>query len=211
LVSPPMKTRRPSRRGAEMSPARRSTRATCRGRPRHRLLATLKCRRHASRRGPCATRPWARARVRRLASPEKTSVRSTLVWRPVGRAPPSRKDPRPAKPILQEGRRSVRCPPASFTMAPTASTLTPCRGADHGRGRRTRRQRRAHLRWRSQVLPRGVCSHCLSMVAGPRMFTCPSSLVGATIQPRPSQRPGGQPPSKRGGVLSSLRRRTEAG
>jgi hypothetical protein len=183
LVSPLMKTHRPSRRGADMSPARRSTRATCRGRPHRRLLTTLKCRRHASRRGPCATRPWARACVRRLASPEKTSGRSALVWRPVGRAPPSRKDPRPAKPILREGRRSARCPPASFTMALTASTLTPCRGANHRRGRRTWRQRRAHHRWRSQALPRGVCSHCLSRVARPRMFTCPSSPVGAMIQP----------------------------
>jgi hypothetical protein len=69
LASPPMKTRRPSLRGAEMLPVRRSTGATCRGHPRQRLPVTLKCRRRASRRRLGATRPWVRAHVRWLPCP----------------------------------------------------------------------------------------------------------------------------------------------
>jgi hypothetical protein len=56
LVSPSMKTRRPICRGAATSLARRSTGVTCRGRPRRRLPATPKCRRHDSRRRPRTTR-----------------------------------------------------------------------------------------------------------------------------------------------------------
>jgi hypothetical protein len=140
LASPLMKTHCLSRHGAKMSPVRRSTGATCWGRPPCRLLSMLKCRRCASRRRPCATRPWARARVRRLAPLEKTSGRSALMWHPAGRAPPSHREPRPAKPILREGRRSGRRPPAKSTMAPTAPTPTPCRGADRGRGHQIRRR-----------------------------------------------------------------------
>jgi hypothetical protein len=44
---------------------------------------------------------------------------------PAGRAPPSPRDPHLAKTTPQEGRRCDRCPLASFTMAPTAPTLTP--------------------------------------------------------------------------------------
>jgi hypothetical protein len=164
---------------------RRSTGATCQGHPRHCLLAALKCRHCASRRRSCVTRPWARACVRRLSPPEKTSGRSALVWRPAGRAPPSRRDPRPAKPILRESRRSGQRPPACSTMAPTAPTPTPCRGVDRGRGHRTRRRRRAHHRWWSQAPPHGVCNHCSSGAVGPQMFTCPSSRARATIQHRP--------------------------
>jgi hypothetical protein len=56
--SPPMRIRRPSRRGAAMSPAWRSTGATCWGRPHCRRPVALKCRRRADceRRG--ATRLW---------------------------------------------------------------------------------------------------------------------------------------------------------
>jgi hypothetical protein len=94
LASPLTKTRRPSRRGAVMSPVRRSTGATCRGRPHHRPLATLKCRhRRASRRRLGATRPWARAHDRRLVPPERTSGRSVLVGCPAGRVPPRCRDP----------------------------------------------------------------------------------------------------------------------
>jgi hypothetical protein len=35
-------------------------------------------------------------------------------------------------------------------------------------------------------------------------------LAGATVQPRPLQRPDEQPPSTRGRVLQPLRRRVEA-
>jgi hypothetical protein len=57
LASPPMRTHHPSLRGAEMLPVRRSTGATCRGRPCHHLPAVLKCRRRAAGRRPNATRP----------------------------------------------------------------------------------------------------------------------------------------------------------
>jgi hypothetical protein len=78
LASPPTKTRRPSRRGVAMLPARRSTTKKCRGRPRCRLPVAQKCRRRDSRRQPRATRRWARARVKQLALPERTSGRSVL-------------------------------------------------------------------------------------------------------------------------------------
>jgi hypothetical protein len=42
------------------------------------------------------------------------------------------------------------------------------------------------------------------------MFTCPSSPVRATIQPQPSRKSGGQPPSGWGSVLPPSRRRTKA-
>jgi hypothetical protein len=42
------------------------------------------------------------------------------------------------------------------------------------------------------------------------MFMCPLSPAGATVRPRPSRRPGSQPPSEWGRVLPLLRRRVEA-
>jgi hypothetical protein len=80
-----------------MYPARRWTGATCRGRPRHRLPAPPKCHHRGSRRRPRTTRMWDRARDKQLTLPERTSGRSALAWRPAGRAPPSRREPRPAK------------------------------------------------------------------------------------------------------------------
>jgi hypothetical protein len=65
-ASPLTRTRRQSHRGVAMSPARRSTGATCRGHPRHHRLAALKSRRRAGRRQWGATRLWARAHVRQL-------------------------------------------------------------------------------------------------------------------------------------------------
>jgi hypothetical protein len=128
-----MKTHHPSRCGAAMSPVRRSARATCRGHPRRRLPAALKCRRHDSRRRLWVTILWARPRVKQLALPERTSGRSGLTRRPAGRAPPSPRDPHLSKPTPpQEGRRSGRRPPASFTMAPIAPTLTPAEVAIAG-------------------------------------------------------------------------------
>jgi hypothetical protein len=97
VASPPMKTRRRSRRGAVTSPARRLIGATCWGCPRCRLPATPRCRHRVGHRRPRVTRMWARARDKQLALPERTSGRSALAWRPVGRAPPSRREPRPAK------------------------------------------------------------------------------------------------------------------
>jgi hypothetical protein len=43
------------------------------------------------------TRMWARACDKQLSLPVGTSGRSALVWRPARRAPPSRREPRPAK------------------------------------------------------------------------------------------------------------------
>jgi hypothetical protein len=204
-VSPPMKTRHSNHRGAATLPARRSTRATCRDRPRHHLPTAEKCRRRDNRRWLRVTRLRARACVKQLAPPKRTNRRSTLAWRPAGRAPLSRRDPHLAKSTpAREGQTSGRRLPAGFTMAPTAPTLTPCRGADRGGSRRTQRRHRARRRRRIQVLPRRACSHCLSGAAEPQTFTCPSSLAGATIQPRSSRRPGCQPPSKQGSELPLL-------
>jgi hypothetical protein len=98
----------------------------------------------------------------------------------------------------REGQRSDRRPPTSFTMAPTASTLTPCRDADRGGSHQTRCRRRVRCRRRSQALPRGACSHCLSGAAEPQMFTCPLSPAGAMVQLRPLRRPGVSPRASRG-------------
>jgi hypothetical protein len=64
-----------------------------------------------------------------------------------------------------------------------ARTLTPCRGAGLGGGRRIRHRRRARRRWRNRALSRGAYSHCLSGVAGPRMFMCPLSQAGPWYNP----------------------------
>jgi hypothetical protein len=119
LVSPPMKTRRPSRHGAATSPVRRSIGATCRGRPRRRLPAAPKYHRRDSRWRSRAIRLWARARDKQLALPERTSGRSTTVWRPAGRAPPSHRDPHPAKPTPEKvgGAAGVH-PPALQWLGP---------------------------------------------------------------------------------------------
>jgi hypothetical protein len=97
VVSPLMKTRRRSRRGAATLPARRWTGGTCRGRPRRRLPTPLKCHLRGGRRQSHATRMWARARDKQLALPDRTSGQSTLVWRPARQAPSSHREPRPAK------------------------------------------------------------------------------------------------------------------
>jgi hypothetical protein len=127
-----------------------------------------------------------------------------------GRVLPSRRDPRPVKSIPREGRRSGRRPPASFMTAPTVPTSTPCKGASRGGGRRTRCRCLARRRWRSQALPRGACSRCSSGAVEPRMFMCPSSPAGATVQPQSLRRSGEQPPSEQGRVLLLLRQQVEA-
>jgi hypothetical protein len=209
-VSPPMKTRRRSRRGAATSPARQSTGATCQGRPRRRLPMALKCRHRGVHMRPCVTRMWARARDKQLALPVRTSGQSALAWRPAGQVPPSHREPHPAMLTPRGGRRSGRLAPAIFTMAPTAPTWTPCRGAGRGGSRRTWRRHRAHRRQWSLASPRGACSRYLSGAVEPRTSMFPSSPAGAKDQLRPSQRPEGQPPSGRGSVLPPLRQRTEA-
>jgi hypothetical protein len=161
-ASPPTRTHRPSRRGVAMSPAPRSTGATCRGRHRRRRPVALKCRRRGGRERMGATRLWARAHVRRLPLPEWASGPSAPVRRPAGWALPSRRDLRPVKPILREGQRSDRCLSVSSMTARTAPTPTPCRGVSRGGGRRIRRRRRARRQRRNRVLPRGAYSRCLS-------------------------------------------------
>jgi hypothetical protein len=141
-----MKTRRLSRCGAATLPVRRLTGVTCRGRPRRCLPAALKCRCRDSRRWPHATGMWARACDKQLALPKRTSGRSVLVWRPAGRAPPSHREPHPAKPTPREDRWSGWLPPASFTMASTAPTWIPCRGIDREGSRRTQRRHRVRRR-----------------------------------------------------------------
>jgi hypothetical protein len=160
-----MKTCHLSRCGAATSPVRWLTGATCRGRPRRRLPARPKCRHHGGHRQPRATSMWGRARDKQLALPERTSGRSALVWRPAGRAPPGRRVPRLAKSTPREGQRSGWLPPATFMMAPTALTRTPCRGVDRGGSRRTRRRRRACRRWRSLAPPCDTCNGPTPVVA----------------------------------------------
>jgi hypothetical protein len=146
-----MKTRRPSRRGAAMSPVRRSTGAMCQGHPRRRSVVTLKCRRCASRRQHKTVGSSTR-QAARPAREDQRMVRSRAVPSETGASEPQRSAP--VKSIPREGRRSGRCPPARSMTALTAQTLTPCRGAGRGGGRRTRRRRRARHRCRSQALPR---------------------------------------------------------
>jgi hypothetical protein len=124
-----MRIRHPSRRGAVMSPARRSTGATCWGRPRHRRPVALKCRRRTGRERRGTARLWARAHVGRLPLPEWASGRPAPVWHPAGRALPGHRDLHLAKPILREGRRSDWCPSARSMTVRTTRTPTPCKGA----------------------------------------------------------------------------------
>jgi hypothetical protein len=132
-----------------------------------------------------ATRLWGRARVWWLPLLEWAFGRPAPVRRPAGQALPSRQDLRPVRSIPLGGRRSVRCLSANSTTVRIARTLTPCRCAGRGGGRQIRRRRQVRRRWQNRAPPRGACSRCLSGVAGPRMFMCPLSQVGATVQPRP--------------------------
>jgi hypothetical protein len=149
---------------------------------------------------------WARACDKQIALPEKTSGRFVPARSQAGEAPPGRRESRRAKLTPRGGRRSGRLPSANSTMVPIAPTLTPCRGTGRGRSRRTLCQcGECRRRW-IPMPPRGACSRYFSGVAEPRTFTCPLSPAGAKVQPRPSQRPEGQPPSGRGNALPPLRR-----
>jgi hypothetical protein len=167
-----MKTRHRSRRAAATLPAWQWTGATCRGRPRRRLHAPLKCHHRGDRRRPRLTRRCTRARDRQLALPERTSGRSALTWRPTRRVPPSCREPHHTKLTPRGGRRSVRRPSASFSMVLTAPTQIPCSGAGRGGSRRTRRRHRARRRWWILAPPHGACSRGrapdvhVSLVAG---------------------------------------------
>jgi hypothetical protein len=174
--------------------------ATCRGRPRRRLPAALKCRRRNGRRRPRATRMWARALDKQLALPRRTSGRSALAWCLAGRVPLSRRELRPVKLTPRGGRRSGRLPPANSTMAPTAPTRTPCRGADRRGSRRIRCRHRACCGWWSLAPQHSACSRYLSRAAEPWTSMYPLSPAGAKDQPWLSQRPEGQPPSRSGSV-----------
>jgi hypothetical protein len=102
-----------------MSLVRRSIGATCRGHPRHRPLAALKCRCRASRRRLGVTRPWARARDRRLAPPERTSGRSALVRCPAGQMLLNHRDLCPSSRSLEKvGGAAGARPPALRWLRP---------------------------------------------------------------------------------------------
>jgi hypothetical protein len=140
----------------------------------------------------------------------ETSGQSALAWRPVGRAPPSRRELRPAKLTPRGGQRSDRLVSPNSSTVPTAWTRTPCKGVGRGRGRRTRRRRACRRRW-IPAPPHGACSHYLSGAVEPRMFMFPSSLAGARDQPRLWRRPEDQPPSGRGSAAPPSRWRIEVG
>jgi hypothetical protein len=146
-----MKTHHTSRRGAATPLARRSTGATCRGSPCRRLPAAWKCRRHDNHRQPCTTRLWARARVKQLALPERTSRQSALAWHPAEQAPRSCRDPHPVKPTpprrseersasarqLYDGSdrpdsNSLQRPRSRGKSSDSASTLCPPQAAETG-------------------------------------------------------------------------------
>jgi hypothetical protein len=184
-----------------MSPAPRSTGATCRGRPRLHRSEVLKRRRRAGRGRRGATRLWARAHARRLPLPVWASGRPAPVRCPAERVLPSLRSLRPVRPILRGGRRSDRCPFASSMTTRTAPTPTPCIGAGRGGRRRIRRRRRARRRRWNRVLPRGAYSRCLSGVAESRTSMCPLSQAGAIVQARPLRRSEEQPPSEWGRTL----------
>jgi hypothetical protein len=185
-----MKTRRSSRRGAAMSPVRRSTGETCQGHPRRRSLVTLKCRRRASRRQHKTVGSSTR-QAARPAREDQRMVRSRAVPSGTGASEPQRSAP--IKSIPREGRRSGRCPPASSMTALTAQTLTPSEASVEGEvvGLGVHAERATSgvaKRWpvtMQTLLIRG---------SGARTFMCPSSPAGATVQPRPLRRPGEQPP-----------------
>jgi uncharacterized low-complexity protein len=96
----------PSLRGVEMSPARRSTGATCRGRPHRRLPVALKFHRRADHQRPEATRPLAQAHAKWLAPREMISGWPAHAQYLAERVPLSRRNLRLGKPIPRDGRRS---------------------------------------------------------------------------------------------------------
>jgi hypothetical protein len=101
-----MRTRRPSRHGAAMSPARRLTGATCRGRHRRRRPVALKCRRRAGHRRLGATRQWARARVRWLPRPRGSADGSLPCGaQRMGASKPQRSAPRQVDPLRRSEER----------------------------------------------------------------------------------------------------------
>jgi hypothetical protein len=197
VVSPSMKTHCQSCRGVAKSPVRRSTGATCWGRPRCCLLVAPKCRHRGGHRRPRATRMWARARDKQLTLPVRTRGQFSLAWRPAGRAPLSHREPHPSMLTPRGGRRRDRLPPANFTMALIAPTRTPCRGIGRGGSRRTRRRHRAHRRQWSLAPPRGACSRYLTGAAEPRTSMFPrrrwgqrtnsSHCRGRRVSPRADQ------------------------
>jgi hypothetical protein len=108
VATPLMKICRRRRCGVATYPAQRWIGATCRGHPCRRLPAPPRCHHRGGRRRPGTTRMWARTRDKQFALPERTSGRSVLAWRPAGWAPPSRREPHPAK--LTPPRRSEERP-----------------------------------------------------------------------------------------------------
>jgi hypothetical protein len=133
-----------------------------------------------------------------------------LTRRPAGRAPPSRKESRPAKLTPRGGRRSDRLPSANFTMAPTPRlgfpVAAPVAGEVDGLGVDTERAAGGGF-WRRPA--------ALAVVTYPgRRSPGHSRFPHRWRGPRtnPSRRRGRRisPPSGRGSVLPLLRQRTEA-
>jgi hypothetical protein len=204
VASPPMKTRRRSRRGAATCQARRWTGAICRGRPRCRLPVPLKCRHRDGHRRPRATRMWARARDKLPAKPEWTSGWSALTWRPAGRAPPSCREPRLAKltpPRQSEERSTPVLQLYDGSDRPDSDSLQ--RRRLRAKSTDSRRCRGCCRRW-ILAPPRDACSRYLFGVAGPRR----SCFRGQGPTPTVAEAGGSAPErSGGGGAFPPLRRR----
>jgi hypothetical protein len=111
-------------------------------------------------RGPAAVRP--RVAPSRMGSSESQ------------RAAPRQANPR-------GGRRSVRRPSASFSMAPTAPTRIPCRDGDRGGSRRTQcRHRVRRRRWILAPPPRRLQSLIIHGGGAPDIHV---SLVAGVLAP----------------------------
>jgi hypothetical protein len=143
----------------------------------------------------------------RPAREDQWTVRPRVAPSGTGASESQRSAPRQANPP----RRSEERPASACQLYDGSDRpVTPYKGADSGGSRQTRSRRLAHRRRRSKALPHGACSPCLSGAAEPRTSMCPSSPAAATVQPPPSRRPRGQPPSGRGSILPPLRRWTKA-
>jgi hypothetical protein len=210
VASPPTKVRHRSRRGVATWPARRWIGATCWGRPRRRLPAPQNCHRQGGHRWPRTTRMLARARDQQLAPPERTSGRPALAWRPAGRAPPSHREPRPAKPTPRGGRRRDRLQSANFSMVPTTPTRTPCRGAGRGRGRQTRHRRRVCRRRQIPAPPPAPVVITYLGRWSPGCSRIPRHWRGPRVNPG-RRRSEDQPSSSWGSAAPPSRRRIEVG
>jgi hypothetical protein len=127
------------------------------------------------------------------------SVRSHAA--PSGTDTPEPQRPTPVKPTLLEGRRSDRCPSASFMTARTGLTPTPCKHAGRGGGHRISASTPSGPpAAEPSVVPRRLQSLLIRGGGTPDVHV---SLVaeGAMVQLRPLQKLVGRPLSQWRGVL----------